>query len=95
MTNFGRLHNSTINELADWIDKYGQFDGSSWMGWFSRKYCDNCESIMCHLENSTHEFPCSWCELHDNKCKFFPDMDEAPDNLEIIKMWLKEEADEE
>lgn len=83
-----------IDSLAEWIDKYGQFDSSPWMEWWSKKYCDNCEPIMCHYEDSEREFPVSWCELHDNKCKFFPEMDEAPNSKEIVKMWLESEVEE-
>ena len=43
---------------------------------------------MCKYEDGGREFPCSYCELNGN-CKFFPDLDEAPDNKMIIKMWLE------
>lgn len=91
MTQFEKLKNMKIDEFAEWLDKYGAFDGSPWIQWFDALYCNNCESIMCHHINSEHEFPCSWCELK-GKCKFFPDLDEAPDNKMIVKMWLESEV---
>jgi hypothetical protein len=30
----------------------------------------------------------AWCEFHE-KCKFFPNLEEIPDDKEIIKMWLE------
>lgn len=93
MAQFEKLQSMDIEELAEWLDKYGQFDGSPWMKWFDELYCKNCESIMCHYLDNEYEFPCSWCEIND-KCRFFPEMDEAPDNKEIIKMWLESEVKE-
>ena len=88
MTNFEKFKSMNIEELSEWFDQYGQFDDSPWGNWFNERYCENCESIMCHYEDSKYEFPCSWCELH-NKCKFFQELDDVPDNKDIIKMWLK------
>jgi hypothetical protein len=82
----------TIDALAEWLDKYGQFDSSPWMNWFTENYCNKCESIECHYPDSEYKFHCSWCELNDNKCKFFPDADEAPNNKKIIKLWLESEV---
>lgn len=93
-TQFDRFKPMNINELAEWIDKNGQFDGSPWMKWFDENYCSRCQPIMCKYEDSTYEFPCSWCELNDKKCKFFPELGEAPDNKKIIKMWLETEVEE-
>jgi hypothetical protein len=93
MTVFDNMRSKSIDEFTEWLDKYGQFDNSPWMKWFNEKYCSNCEPIMCHCEGSEAEFPCGWCELNDNKCKFFPDMDHSPDNRDIIKMWLESESD--
>lgn len=88
MTQFEKFKNMDIDQLTEWMDKHGQFDGSPWMSWFDHKYCKNCECIMCHHVDSEHKFPCSWCEL-EGKCKYFPDLDETPDNKMIIKIWLK------
>lgn len=91
MTNFEKLKEMPINIFAEWLDEYLAFDDVPHMQWFDRKYCRNCPSIMCHYENSERELPCSWCEIH-GKCKFFQEMDEVPENKEIIKMWLESEV---
>ena len=91
MTQFENIKNMNIEAFSEWLDEHGQFDGSPWMEWFDCKYCSNCEPVMCHYEGSEREFPCAWCEL-EHKCKFFPGMDEAPGNRDIIKMWLESEA---
>lgn len=91
MTWFEKITAMNIDQLAEWLDKNGMFDDSPWVLWFDENYCSNCPSIMCHYPDSEHEFPCCWCELNDDKCKFFPDMEKAPDNKEILKMWLESE----
>ena len=91
MTRFKKLNTMDIDALAEWLDKYVQYDGSPWCEWFDENYCKNCEYIMCHYPDSECEFPCAWCEINDYKCKFFPDMDEQPDSREIVKMWLESE----
>ena len=92
MKQFEKFKNMDINQLSEWIDEYGQFDSSPWMSWFDQKYCKNCEDIMCKYEDGESEFPCSYCEVYDI-CKFFPDLDEVPDNKMIIKMWLESEVE--
>lgn len=92
MNNFEKFKLMNVDELADWIDKHGQFDNSPWMEWFDKTYCKNCESIMSSISKWNNiEVPCSYCELND-KCKFFPDLDYIPDNKDIIEMWLVSEV---
>ena len=93
-SNFEHLKSMSIEELAAWLDEHGQFDNSPWMTWWNQTYCKNCPDIMCHYEDSDYEFPCAYCELHDNKCMFFPDMDEIPDCEQIVKMWLEVEVEQ-
>ena len=107
MTNFKRLQTMTVNELAEWLDKNGSFDVSPWSEWFSKKYCDNCESVKCKYEDTEktlgftpYQFgyyngnvECSYCEL-EKKCKFFSELEDTPDNFETIKMWLGQEVEE-
>jgi len=106
MTNFESIKQMSIDELAEWLDEYGQFDCSPWSEWFSKKYCANCESVKCKYEDTEKTLgftpyrfgyydgnvECSYCEL-EKKCRFFPDLKDVPDNLEIIKMWLTKEKD--
>ena len=101
MNNFEFIKSLSIDELAEWLDKYGSFDSSPWAEWFAKKYCDNCESIKCKYEDAEEQLgfspysfhsgdvECAYCEL-EGKCRFFADLDEAPDNLTTIKMWLAE-----
>lgn len=91
MNNFEKLKSLNIDKLAEWLNEYGQFDEAPWMVWWNDTYCNNCESIMCHYEDSEREFPCAHCELN-NKCKFFPDMDEVPGSVEMVKLWLEAEV---
>ena len=92
MTQFEKFKNMDIDHLAEWIDEYGQFDSSPWMSWFDEKYCKNCPDIIYKYADDSREFPCSYCEVY-NTCKFFPDLDEVPDNKMIIKMWLGSEVE--
>ena len=98
MTNFKHLQTMTVDELAKWLDEYGQFDCSPWSEWFSQTYCDNCEPIKCKYADtedhlcSGREIECSYCEL-EGHCKFFTDLADTPSNLETIKMWLNKEAE--
>ena len=92
MNNFEKLKSMSVEELSKWIDTHGQFDNGPWITWFDQKCCKNCEDIKCKYEDGEREFPCSYCELNGN-CKFFPDLDEVPDNKMIIKMWLETEIE--
>lgn len=93
MNNFEKLKSMSVDELAEWLDKNGIIDNSPWMEDFNKKYCNNCESVMCKYEDGNREFPCSYCEIYD-KCKFFNELNEVPNNKEIIKMWLESESED-
>lgn len=103
MNNFKRIQSMTIDELAEWLDKNCMFDNSPWLNSFNEKYCEKCESIKCKYAGAEEklditpfsysgEIECAYCEL-ENKCRFFQDLDDVPDNKEMIKMWLEEEAE--
>lgn len=98
MTKFDNFKSKNIDELVEWLDKYGAFDNSPWMLWFDKNYCRNCppeDSLIPDSQEEQeywHHCECAWCELHD-KCKFFPEMDEVPDNKQVIKMWLESEEE--
>lgn len=81
------LKQLTAEGFATWLDINGKFDGSPWMEWFSSTYCDNCEPLKGFYADGKHEVIFSYCEA-ENKCKFFPDLNETPNNEDIIKMWL-------
>lgn len=92
MNNWTKLKNMETEDFAEWLDEYGAFDNSPWMRWFDDKYCKNCPDIVCKYEDSEREFSCSYCETY-GKCKFFQEMDEVPENKEIVKMWLESEME--
>ena len=88
MTQFENFKNMNLEELAIWLDVYGEFDNSPWMQWWDENFCDKCESIKMSYPDTPHiTFPVGWCEL-EHKCKFFQDRDDMPSNKEIITMWL-------
>ena len=107
MTNFKHIQSMNIEELAEWLDKYGMFDDSLWANWFNHRYCENCESIECKYDRAKVELgitpfydetiECAYCELTDGsgikRCRFFPELNDIPDNKKIIEMWLIEEAE--
>lgn len=96
ITNFEKLKSMTIDELADWLDKYSQYEDSPWATWFNNTYCNKCEPIKCAVDEKNAFFPghtvdCAYCEL-EHKCKHFPELEDVPDNKAVIKMWLEEES---
>lgn len=101
MNNYKQLTSKSLEELARWLDINGKFDDSPWEKWFNEKYCSNCASVICTCVDAKEKLgikpfykrsiECAYCEL-ENKCKFFPDMEEIPDNRDIIEMWLKEKT---
>ena len=92
MKNIDKLRTKNIDELAEWLDKYSNFEESPWINQFNKKYCEKCESIKGRYEDCDRELDFSWCELYD-KCRFFPDMNSTPDTKQMIKMWLESEID--
>ena len=95
MNNFEKLKQMDIDQAAEWLDKHGQFDSSPWMKWFDSTYCQNCETVETRLEDFDKDVVCAWCEVHDDKCKFFPDQSEAPEGRQIVKLWLESEVEDE
>ena len=100
MTNFEILKAKSIDELAEWLDENGQFDGAPWTEWFDVNYCKKCDPITCKVKSTSigitplfpeQEIDVSYCEL-EKKCKFFPDSEGIPDMKDIIKLWLKAEV---
>lgn len=91
MTNYEYLKSLTEDGLAKYLAAATDHDLEPWHEWFGSTYCENCESVMCKYEDGAKEFPCSWCELHDWKCKFFPDYDETPSDADLVKIWLESE----
>lgn len=84
------IKSKNIDEFAEWIDKYGLFDGSPWMNWWNDNYCKNCEEEIAYVPYLKRKSKCCWCELH-GKCRFFQDMNDIPNIKDMIKMWLESE----
>ena len=104
MSNFEKLHSMSMDNLATWIDKNGMVDHGPWLEHFDDKYCAKCESVMCKAADAESilgfkifpwkdEAECAYCEVH-HKCRFFPDIDDVPGSVEMIKLWLEAEAEE-
>lgn len=86
------LKNMSIDEIATYIDKYFDFDDAPYIQWWDENYCKKCPAEEVFVPAFNKKMECSWCELHCDKCKFFPDMVQMPDNKQIIKMWLESEV---
>ena len=107
MTNLQKIKDMSLDELADWLDDNVYVEDAPWMKWWDEQYCSKCESVECHFMAAQEKLgittllgdtiECAYCELADEngvrKCRFFQDLDHVPDHLEIIKMWLEEEAE--
>ena len=100
MTVFENIKNKNINEFAEWLDNnYETYDTSPWMNWWNDNYCTKCETVIDYVPDDEGEqtwhfgMECAWCELND-KCRFFPEMDDAPDSKDIIKLWLESEVED-
>jgi len=108
MTNLEKIKNMDLDQLAEWLDKHGMFDHSPWNDWWDKNYCSKCEPIECHYADAKEKLgiepyfhddtvECAYCELADEsgitRCRFFPDMNDVPNNVEVIKMWLEKEAE--
>ena len=80
MNNFEKLKSMSAEELAEWLDSL-HYENTPWLQWFDSKYCSQCDTV---------EVPDC---VKKNKCKFFLEMDEAPNRIDILKMWFMEEAE--
>lgn len=89
MTVFESIPFNDIDKLAEWLDKHSG-DDSPWVLWFDKNYCKRCHGVSIDGD-SWGDY--AWCEVH-GKCAFFPEMDEAPDCVQIVKMWLESEVED-
>ena len=101
MTNFEKFKNMTIEELAEFIDEHGMYDDTPWMNWWDKHYCDKCESVIVKFDDQENilgfcsykdNVECAYCEVY-HKCRYFPDLEEEPSMIDIVKMWLEAEHD--
>lgn len=96
MTVFESFKIKNIDELAEWLDDNWMDDDSPWILWWDKKYCDNCECVLCEAPYYFGgQIECSYCEVND-RCRFFEDrhIDDILDNKAIAKMWLESEVND-
>lgn len=101
MNNFSFMQSMSLDELAMWLYKNCNIDDAPWTKWFTDTCCNRCEPVIISPDEAESKLgikswsnlvdvECAYCEL-EHKCKYYLDFDDIPDNLEIIKMWLKQE----
>ena len=90
-TVFDKFKSMSIDELTDWLNQYSQLDSMPWIEWWNKNYCSKCDAVTAFVPDYGRELDFSCCELND-KCKFFQDLDDVPDDKMIIKMWLESEV---
>ena len=96
MTVYESIRSKSIDELAEWLLEFSEWKNAPWLNWFDQKHCDQCDAIKGHFINidgteDEHEHLFGYCEMYD-QCKFFPEINGCPDDLQVIKMWLKSEV---
>lgn len=84
MNRFDSFKSKNIDELVELLDECGVFDEAPWIKWFDENNCKKCETVP--FEDQEW----GWCELN-GKCKFYQDINNIPNNKDIIKMWLESE----
>jgi hypothetical protein len=87
MTLFESIKSKNIDELAEWFYNLDTDGEAAWFVWYDQTYCQNCPSVTtCFKDGTEHEV--AWCELYGN-CKFFQHLNNNPDELQTIKLWLE------
>ena len=90
MTVFEKIKSMDIDEFAEWFDNHCSHDDDPAITWWNDTYCKNCEHVNGRYEDSDRDIEFSWCEIY-GKCRFFQEMDLAPNTLEMTKLWLESE----
>lgn len=90
MTVFENIAIKNIDEFAEWLNEFCDFDSAPWWKWYDENYCKICEAIV-DTDDEGNEKEYAYCELYGN-CRFFKDMMGIPDNKHIIKMWLESKS---
>lgn len=86
---FDDFKSKNMDELAEWLVKHSG-DDASWIRWFDKKYCRNCDCVP--MDESMPWAEYAWCEVHNN-CRFFPEMNKVPSCEQIVKLWLESEVE--
>ena len=85
MTNFEQIQSASLNELALWIHKHGQFDGSPWVTWFDDNYCSKCEAIECKYEDAEEKLGFKPFYKNSIECSLKTTKSKPLDNQELNK----------
>ena len=88
MNNFDSLRSKSIDDFAKWLVEHVTMDCSPAMKWFGEEYCKKCDYVMCTYTDTGKKASFAYCEVN-NRCKYFLNLENAPDYLEITKMWLE------
>lgn len=91
MTVFENIKSKNIDELAEWLDECMVFDYNPWVTWFDENYCSKCHAETAWDSELCRDAEFAYCELHC-KCRFFEDMQEAPDTRQVVRLWLESEC---
>lgn len=91
MTVFENIKSKNIDELAEWLDSHFHNVYTPWEEWWDENYCSKCPPVKAHCVDCNKELDFGWCELNDG-CKFCPDLNDVPDNKQVIKLWLESEV---
>ena len=91
MTVFDGIKSKNIDELTEWINENLVFDRAPFWKWWDNNYCSKCVSELGYMPHLNKECEFAWCELN-GKCKFFMELNDIPDEKQIVKMWLESEA---
>ena len=91
MTVFEKIKAMDIEEFAEWFNKNCSNNEDPCINWWDNNYCSNCEAEIAKYEDSNRDIEFAWCDLH-GKCKFFQNMDQAPNALQMTKLWLESEV---
>lgn len=102
MTNFEKLTiEMDIDDLTDFLNSIESIDNAPWNKWFNENYCnlEKCPTIPCKYVDNEGTCECSYCELNKKKngegqCCFFPNKEILGSGRDVVKLWLKSEAEE-
>lgn len=100
MNVFEKIKSMNIDEFTEWFSKNHIDAIDQSMEWWNNTYCSKCESEIVYVPDDTSEntwrteCEVAWCEVNDN-CKYFQDLDDAPDYKQIVRLWLESEWKDE
>lgn len=80
MTNADRIRAMKDEELAKFLVALAFSRETPWADPFARKFCDNCPTVGCVVEEFGQEMEFNECEFSDGKCPHGDD----------VLWWLKE-----